>query len=298
MSNKYCIVYYCYGDASPRDINHNPIPSICSIRQYNSIVPITVMHAEDNADFFEPYDKILNFTLHKFTARSNSLIHQLVYRPFDTYDYLLSTDYDYVIYCDTDVIWHKNPDDFFYFCLQSAKKLWFCENFNTGLHAIGKYVDVDFMKVWHAIGHLLHIYNDTHVVQSLITKANHTFIHDESALAVLRELLKKEIKGMYCYPVSECYTPIKNGKYITPGVSAVHYIGGPFITFLVDTFSPRIIDTVGEIGALLSVKEYRATMKQCLATQYHKFIKNFLCLPELYNVEEFINQWREYVQLH
>jgi hypothetical protein len=299
MSSKYCIIYYCYGDASPKSITHNPIPSICTLRQFNPFIPVIIMYAEDNKEYFEHYAKTLDFKLHKFTTRSNSLIHQMVYRPADTLQCLTATNFEYAVYCDADIMWHKNCNDFFIHGFQSGKSLWYCNNFNGGLYAISKNINLKFVELWHAIGHLLHTYSDTHVVRDILLDVKHSHVHDESAMAVLRALLhKSDIWDIFYYPAADCYIPIKNGPLMVSSAIAVHYMGTQFNNFLKDRFSVKTFNMVGEIGAFLSIKEYRNAMQQALGDYYRVFTQDFACLPELYSVADFINQWREYVQLH
>lgn len=298
MSKSYCVVYYCYGNASPKDANHNPIPSICTLRKYNKTVPIVIMYAENNKDFFIPYQQILNYDLHKFSTRSDNTIHQMVYRPNDIFTYLMGSGYDYCIYCDTDVMWHKDCDDFFYDCLQSHKQFWFCENFNGGLHGIGRQINIDLIKCWHAIGHLLHTYQNSDAVKILLTDSKHGFIHDESAMAILRQVLKNKLTDIYYYPDGDIYTPYKDGPAMLLSVVGVHYLNSLINRYVTYTFSNHTFNIVGRTGVMLSINEYKNAIKETLGVEYPRFIKGFTCLSEQYDVETFVKQWREYVQLH
>jgi hypothetical protein len=283
--DNYVILYYCYKNASPIDIFHNPIPSICSLRQLNKEIPIVVMSCNDNEHMFQPYQLSLNFHFHKFTARSEK--YQLAYKAIDAYEYMIGANLDGVVMCDIDIMWHTNIEEIIteWKLNHSDQHAMFQFGLNTGLFGLRKGIDWKYMQTWFGLCNLF-AQTGQNDITDYVLKANYSSgdLHDESTLGVVRRMLGRRNKKIWWYPNHYCYCPAIEYAKVTTNVNTVrswHYMMGFLKQFFQYKYGHEwMLSHIGRTGFFLSIEEYRAMMENQLKENFYKFANHFGVAPK------------------
>lgn len=277
--DNYAVLYYCYKNASPLDLFHNPIPSMCSLRKFSPRTPIVVLSCNDNESMFQPYQLTLNFHFAKFKARSEK--NQLAYKVIDAYEYLRGTDLDAIIMCDTDIMWHSSVDEIYREWSSHPKKDIMLETgLNTGLFGLRKQADERFIKTWFGLCNLFAQVGPSDVTDYII-KSNYPGpdIHDESTLGVVRKLLGRETKKIWYFPNEYCYLPcIEGSKHNTNmhNVKSYHYMMHWLKMFFRYKYGHEwLLSRIGRTGFFLSIEEYSAYMQEELGPNFTRFANHF-----------------------
>jgi hypothetical protein len=295
----YAVLYYCFKNASPIDIFHNPIPSICTLRAYSPNIPIVVMSCNDNEHLFTPYKLTLNFHFHKFTARSEK--HQMAFKPIDAYEYLVDSNLDGVIMCDTDIMWHTNIEDIINeWEKQHDKQHIMLQNaLNNGLFGLRKGADFNYLQTWFGLCNLFAQMGNNSIVDYIL-KASYPSndLHDESTLGVVRRLIGTQPKKIWYYPTHYCYSPgagkgTKKIDFTT--IRSWHYMMLYLKMFFQYKYGHEwMLSHIGRVGFFLSLKEYRQIMEEQLGGNFYKFANHFGIAPQSEGVYQVMTQMQHF----
>jgi hypothetical protein len=290
------LVYYCFGNASPIDLTHNPILSISSLRKYNQTIPVVVLTCEANELLFKPYSTILNFQIQRFTARHDK--HQLSFKAADCWQFLVDTGLDDIIVCDTDVVWHSDVELIRSTWLNTNKAIMLKRNLNTGLFGFVRERTPDlFLKTWFTLCYLLSLHGHDIVTDTMLKEHyGAPDIHDESALELTRFLLDRFDYHIYKYDNNYCYSPglLADGSPFQ--AKNMHYMLGPLKKFVAYRYENNIIfDRIGRTGLLLSVQEYYDMVAEQLGNSFPSFINKIPLLHRREAINDFFKKYYYFV---